>query len=182
MNTVSLINKRMRWLVLLVLLMSIGIAQAQTLARPVIVHVGNGHSTYPSRASVVWYPDPAAASYEVFVKGPGGSPASNEDAWHAASHSDAGIDVNDGLMPGDTYYFRIRAIDAEGNKSQMSKRVKDTMPPCWALKKFWHTGEMPPFKRYANNKKAPNKKWAAPNIPGCEDSRPKTGKWALPSE
>ena len=80
-------------------------------------------------------------------------------------------------FPGETYTFRIRAIDAEGNKSQMSRMFKTTVPACWVLKKYWHTGKRTPLKHFGDE--APPK-WAAENIVGCNDSRPKKGKWALP--
>ncbi len=166
MNPVSMV----RWLVLLVLLASVAIVQAQTLARPTITYVGVSEASDPSRAMVLWTADPAAAGYEVFLRGPGESKASNEDAWHAASNS--AWDIIRGLMPGDTYTFRIRAIDAEGNKSQMSKKYNVTVPPCWVFNKHWHTGEGTDRKHF---KKVPPAEWAAENSPGCKDSWPESG-------
>lgn len=173
MNAPPVAIKRMRWLVLFVLLMSVAIVQAQTLARPTITHVSIDFARDPGRAMALWTADPAAAGYEVFLRGPGGSKASNEDAWHAASNS--AWDIIRGLMPGERYTFRIRAIDAEGNKSQMSKKYNVIVPPCWVFKKFWLTGEGTNQKHY--NKKPPPE-WAAENKPGCEDSRPETGPYA----
>lgn len=179
MNIPPVVIKRMRWLVLLISLTSVAIAQAQTLARPTITAVNTDNADNPDRAMVLWTADPAAVAYEVFVRGPGAgrSKASNEDAWHAAE----AVDYHRfyGLFPAKTYTFRIRAIDAEGNKSQMSRMLKASVAPCWVFKKFWHSGKRTHSKHFGDE--APPK-WAAENIPGCDDSRPKRGKWALPKE
>lgn len=177
MNPVSIVFKQARWLVLLVLLASVAIVQAQTLARPTITFVTVAEAAYPSRAMVGWTDDPAAAGYEVFLRGPSGSKASNEDAWHAAEA--ARYHRFYGLMPGERYTFRIRAIDAEGNKSQMSKKYNVIVPSCWVFKKYWNTGEQTPRRQWG--KEAPPE-WAAENSPGCKDSQPEKTFNGVPIE
>ena len=82
-------------------------------------------------------------------------------------------------MPGERYTFRIRAIDAEGNKSQMSKKYNVIVPPFWAFKKLWNTGEKTPRRQW--DKEAPPE-WAAENSPGCKDSQPEKTFNGVPIE
>lgn len=171
------IAKPFRWLVVLVLLISIGIAQAQTLRRPTIKDVVDYSGSEPGRAFVIWETDPNASSYEVFVKGPRKWRLVKQGGWHPAPNGLDGYAIF-WLMPGDTYTYRVRAIDAEGNKSKMSKKFRSTVAPCWVLKRFWHTGERPASRSYGE---MPSE-WAVENTPTCEEYRPETGRFALPKE
>ncbi len=99
------------WLVLsITILLSISLAQAQSLASPTNLRARDvSHDSI----TVGWKTVRGAASYEVWLKGAG---------WTAASKKRK--HTFQGLQPNRIYTIRVRAVDDQGNAGANSKRIK----------------------------------------------------------
>ncbi len=125
----------------LVFLVGVSAAQAQKLPAPEIQVVIA--SALPSKVSILWYEVPGAIAYEVFIRGKeewdlrkhggnGGWQAATASGWHQFS----------GLMPGNRYTFRVRAINEKGKAGKATKRIRRLIAPCWAWERYWQTDEL----------------------------------------
>ncbi len=115
------------------------VIQAQTLPKPEIQ--GYNENDFPSKASILWYEVPGASRYEVFIRGKGDwklSRKGGKGGWYPADN-DTWHQFYD-LMPGDSYNLRVRAVDAQGNVSKHSEKVRITKSPCWVWERYWATG------------------------------------------
>lgn len=98
--------------------------------------------------AISWHQIEGAVASEIWIKGPDKWRPNRNGGWRKAHYLDA-VDLFayqfhgiNGFEPGKTYTFRIRYIDADGNKGPASKPFKHKMLPCWVFHRFWETHEI----------------------------------------
>lgn len=166
--------KRSAWILVLAALLSGALVQAQQLKAPKIHKI---YTTYnlniPNRLAIPWSHVEGEAGAEIWIKGPGKWKPKRQGGWKEAN---AYTELEDrshahvflGLMPGNTYTFRVRAVDKDGKKGKASKPFKVKMIPCWIFNRYWETG----YKLQPGDLDRPApEKWKIKNTVNCEGVR-----------
>ena len=166
MNRGIAIFSKLCLVLVLVFFVGVSAAQAKKLPAPEIQVVLA--SAFPSKVSVLWYEVPGAIAYEVFIRGKeewdlrkhggnGGWHAATSNSWHQFS----------GLMPGNRYTFRVRAINAKGKAGKASKRSRILKAPCWAWERYWQTDQTWSEEHSADPLRPPEGWEGIDNVVGC---------------
>lgn len=161
--------KRLAWIIVFAALLSGALVQADRLKAPkIITEMTNQYWSYPNVVELFFTHVEGEAGIEVWIKGPREWKPKRQGGWHPVSHFSTEERFEHGhqfvgLMPGNTYTFRVRAVDKDGQKGKASKPFKFQMMPCWVFNRHWKSGN-----EYWWDKGGPMpKKWAIKNTKNC---------------
>ncbi len=76
-----------------------------------------------------WLPVDGGSNYEVFIKGPSPWGSNTNGAWLAANFPENNIHHFQNLKRGKVFYFRVRALDDQGNPGNTTRRMQLKIPP-----------------------------------------------------
>ena len=82
-----------------------------------------------NKALFRWEAVEGAAGYEIFIKGPSEWSSNHTGAWLPADHPDKQQHIFKNLKRGRDFYFRVRAVDAQGKHGEMTRRIELRVPP-----------------------------------------------------
>ena len=158
-------------LLILAILLSGALLQAQESVQPVILTVNTDNV---SSAFIRWDEVPGAVRYEVFIRGFNKEWSTKKEGgkggWYPADGTSLGVGWHNfsDLLPASWYNFRVRAIDANGSVSRVSRKFKEPVPPCWVWARLDATGARWP-EEHTDDPFTPPPEWAhVENTINCE--------------